>query len=83
MMDIDTEQRLERIIDCLYGIKMTIRILEIDMFEDYEQDNPKLLDGYIKGGLFAAIRQLSHSASNDISMIRGSILEGDRSNKEK
>ncbi|MCU7933114.1 MAG: hypothetical protein KZQ90_20150 [Candidatus Thiodiazotropha sp. (ex Codakia rugifera)] len=74
-MDIATKQRLERIEDCLYGIKMTARIIELDMLEDLEQENPKLLDDYIKGGLIAAIRQLSYSANIDLSMIRDSMHE--------
>ncbi|MCU7838651.1 MAG: hypothetical protein KZQ94_04625 [Candidatus Thiodiazotropha sp. (ex Troendleina suluensis)] len=79
--DIATQQRLERIDDCLYGIKMTARVLELDMLEDFEEENPKSLGEYIKGGLIAAIRQLSYSANNDLSMIRDSMHEGSRSNE--
>ncbi|MCU7933052.1 MAG: hypothetical protein KZQ90_19840 [Candidatus Thiodiazotropha sp. (ex Codakia rugifera)] len=65
MMDIATKQRLERIDNCLYGIKMTARVLELDMLEDLEES----LGESIKGGLIAAIRQLSYSATNDMAMI--------------
>lgn len=60
-MDINTKERLERIDRCEYANGAIARVLEVCEIESLEWMND-----YIRGGLIAAIRELSYSASHDV-----------------
>lgn len=64
MMDAITKERLERVERCEYANEAIARVLEVCEIETLSWMNDS-----IKGGLIAAIRELSHSASHNVSMI--------------